>query len=96
MMPRTIFVTMIAIMVFGATCSEMNIGSISSDVERNTAISVPTEITPPAKRLDAAAENPHWGSIPAAPPISGPKRPAFSSMAVVLFSVLCSIYSMAI
>ena len=34
-------------------------GSISSDVDKKIAISVPREITPPEYKDEAAAENPH-------------------------------------
>ena len=73
MRPRIAFVARIRSIVAGCTPSEIKIGSISSEVDRKTAIRVPTEITPPANRLEAAAEKPHCGRIPTAAPISGPK-----------------------
>ena len=51
-------------MFAGATDELMKIGIISSEVERNTAISVPAVITPPEYRLAAPAENPHCGMSP--------------------------------
>ena len=44
----TTFVPSIFIMVFTGTSSDMSIGSISSDVEKNTANMVPRDITLPA------------------------------------------------
>ena len=46
------------------TCAESKIGSISSEVERNTARSVPIVMAPAAYRLEAAPEKPHWGIKP--------------------------------
>ena len=59
----------------GLTADEMKIGTISSDVERNTARRVPVLMTPPEYRLAAAAENPHCGMMPTAEPMTGPELP---------------------
>ena len=56
--------------------SEIMIGNISSDVDKNTAISVPGVNIPPANSPAAAAENPHCGMIPISPPSRGPAFPA--------------------
>lgn len=56
--------------------SEIIIGNISSDVDKNTAISVPGVNIPPANSPAAAAENPHCGMIPISPPSKGPAFPA--------------------
>ena len=71
------FINSIVIIVPTGTASDINIGSISSDVERNIAINVPIVTILPAYRLDAAAENPHCGTIPKSPPKTGPNLPAF-------------------
>ena len=77
--------------VLRSTCSPSIIGSISSLVERNTATTVPIVITRPAKRFAAMALNPHCGSAPRRPPISGPTFcPRLSSF---LELILCSINS---
>ncbi|MBR6839760.1 MAG: hypothetical protein IKM82_04140, partial [Oscillospiraceae bacterium] len=55
---------------------ESRIGSISSEVERNTAISVPLVISPSVNRLAVAAENPHCGITPSALPMACPHFPA--------------------
>ena len=47
--------TSIFTIVTAGTALEIMIGSISSEVDRYTAISVPTVITRPEKRLDAAS-----------------------------------------
>ena len=77
----------------GFTASDIRIGSISSEVDRNTAISVPMVITLPAYILDAVTENPHWGKIPRTDPHSGPTLPAFFKAALDLSPSLSSIYS---
>ena len=46
-------------MVLTGAASEIIIGSISSEVARKIAISVPREIVLPAYRFEAAAEKPH-------------------------------------
>ena len=56
---------------FGGMMASM--GSISSEVERNTASSVPRDTTRPAYRLDAAAEKPHSGTTPSTAPKMGSK-----------------------
>lgn len=38
-------------------------------------------------------ENPHCGKAPKSPPINGPTLPDFFIVSLVLFVVLCSIYS---
>ena len=50
-------------------------GMASSEVARNTASRVPREISPAAYRLEALAENPHWGIQPKAAPTRGPAFP---------------------
>ena len=77
-------------MVGTATCSEMKMGSISSEVERKTESNVPIEMRPPAYRLDAAAEKPHWGTTPTRAPITGPKGPLFARSEADLSSVFRS------
>ena len=69
------------------------IGNISSEVDRYTAIKVPTVITRPAKRLDAAAENPHCGITPRSPPHTGPNFPAVRILFRAAAPVLCSSHS---
>ena len=59
-------------MVAGATDELTKIGIISSEVERNTANSVPAVITPPEYRLAAPAENPHCGRSPIPAPSTCP------------------------
>ena len=75
-MPMMIFAPMIVKMTSGGTCSAMKMGSISSDVERNTANSVPNVMTRPAHSVAAAAEKPHWGTTPTTAPMNGPAAPA--------------------
>ena len=60
-----------AIVVIG-TDFDRKIGSISSEVERNTATSVPAVIIPPAYRLAAAAEKPQREKRPAFLPCQNP------------------------
>ena len=74
----------------GGTLRESRIGSISSEVERNTAISVPLVISPSVNRLAVAAENPHCGITPSALPMAGPHFPARWISAMVLSSARCS------
>ena len=45
----------------------MNIGIISSDVDKYTAINVPIDINLDEYKLVAEAENPHCGKIPNKP-----------------------------
>ena len=73
--------------------SEISIGSISSDVDKNIAISVPSVIILPAYKLEATAEKPHCGTTPKIPPHKGPSLPDFLTISFVFPSVLCSIYS---
>ena len=58
-MPTTTFSAMSEPMVESGACPARNTGIISSDVERITAMSVPTLTTPPAKSVAAMAEKPH-------------------------------------
>ncbi len=75
-MPMTILAPMILRMTSNGTCSARKMGSISSDVERNTANSVPSVMTRPAHSVAAAAENPHCGTAPTTAPTTGPAAPA--------------------
>ena len=75
------------------TEEEIRIGSISSDVDRYTAISVPMVIILPEYRLEAAAENPHWGMIPNNAPQMGPDFFAAPILALPASPALCSISS---
>ena len=59
MIPITAFISNIFIMIGAGTCSDIKSGIISSEVERYIAISVPSVMTLPAYRFEAAAENPH-------------------------------------
>ena len=79
--------------MIGETASDMNIGSISSDVDKYTAISVPNVITRPAYKFVADTENPHCGNAPNILPIIGPHFPDFFIAFFVLCPILCSIYS---
>ena len=81
-------------MILPFTASDKKIGSISSEVDKNTATSVPIVMIPPEYRFEAATENPHCGKIPATPPAIGPSLPAFRIHALVFVLVLCSRYSM--
>lgn len=58
--------------VASGTWDDSKIGSISSEVDRNTARSVPMVMVPAAYKLEAAPENPHWGTKPNAAPRAGP------------------------
>ena len=51
---------------------ESIMGSISSEVAKKTASMVPTVIEPVEKRVAAAPEIPHWGTMPRIPPRAGP------------------------
>ena len=82
------------IIVRTGTASDINIGNISSDVDKNTATRAPAVIIPPEYRLDAAAEKPHCGTTPIKPPTRGPSLPALSIADCVLVSLLCSNHSM--
>ena len=73
--------------------SDIRIGSISSDVDRTIATSVPTVITLPVKRFAAAAEKPHCGIAPTSAPGIGPSTPARFIMLAVFSDALCSINS---
>ena len=56
------------------TCSASNSGSISSEVERNTATNVPKVTTRPAYSVAAIAEKPHCGTMPSNEPTTGPRH----------------------
>ena len=79
--------------VAAGTALEIMIGNISSEVERYTAIRVPTVSTRPEKRLEAAAENPHCGITPRSPPHTGPNFPAVRILLRATEPVLCSSHS---
>ena len=79
----------------GATDELIKIGIISSEVERNTAISVPAVITPPEYRLAAPAENPHCGMSPMPAPSTWLNLLIRESMATDWSSVLSSSHSIA-
>ena len=92
-MPTTIFAPRILRMTSSGTCSAMKMGSISSDVDRNTANSVPSVMTRPAQSVAATAENPHCGTTPTTAPTMGPAAPARCTAACALPPVLCSSHS---
>ena len=91
--PTTNLIASILKIKLAGAASEINIGSISSEVDKNTAINVPIVIILPAYKLAAAAEKPHCGNIPIIPPHKGPNLPDFFTISFVLFPVLCSKYS---
>ena len=91
--PRAALVPRIFRMVPRFTASEIKMGSISSEVDRKTAIRVPAVIRPPEYRLEAAAENPHWGTAPRAAPARGPKRPVRRTARAERSPARCSRYS---
>ena len=91
--PITNFIPNIFAITPISTPSDINIGNISSDVDRYTAINVPSVITLAAYRFVAETENPHCGTIPKIPPTNGPIFPDFFIVSFVLSFVLCSIYS---
>ena len=66
------FVPNIFRIMIGETDSEINIGSISSDVDKYTDISVPSVITLAAYKFVADTENPHCGNMPNMLPNNGP------------------------
>ena len=66
-------------------------GSISSDVERKTAMSVPLVTRPLTYRLAVAAEKPHCGITPRTDPRTGPSRPARWTISTVFSSAFASI-----
>ena len=53
---------------------ERKMGSISSDVAKNTASMVPTVMEPVENSVAAAPEMPHCGTMPSRPPSAGPAR----------------------
>ena len=75
------------------TPSDINIGNISSEVDKYTAIKVPNVMTLAEYRLVADTENPHCGNTPKTLPINGPNFPDFFIVFFVFSLVLCSIYS---
>ena len=91
--PITAFMARIRPMVPRGAWLEMRMGSISSEVDKKTASSVPSVITLPEKKLAAAAEKPHWGISPSTPPRRGPHFPALRIIPFVLSLVRCSMYS---
>ena len=93
--PITIFIATILTSTSISTCSDKNTGIISSDVDINIAINVPTVITLPAYKLEAAAEKPHCGKAPKRAPIKGPAFPDSLTIFLVLLLVLCSRNSIA-
>ena len=94
-MPIISFTPMIFRMVIGATCSARKMGSISSEVDRNTANSVPSVMTRPAHSVAAAAEKPHCGTMPTSAPTTGPAAPARRTASSALSPALCSSHSIA-
>ena len=70
--------------------SARSIGSISSDVDRNTPTSVPSVITRPAYSVAAIAENPHCGTMPSSAPTTGPAAPARRTAALTRSPAACS------
>ena len=94
-MPIISFTPMIFRMVAGATCSARKMGSISSEVDRNTANSVPSVMTRPAHSVAAAAEKPHCGTMPTSAPTTGPAAPARRTASSALSPALCSSHSIA-
>ena len=88
--PMATFTPMIESMMVGSTCSAMNSGSISSDVDKNTANRVPSVMARLAYSADPAAENPHWGTAPNNAPTNGPAMPAFFTKTAALSPALCS------
>ena len=91
--PSSTFVKSTFAITATGTADERKIASISSEVDRKTASSVPTVMTPPAYRLDAAAEKPHCGRIPVNAPGSGPHLPERASRPADRSSVFRSRYS---
>ena len=73
----------------------MNTGTISSEVERITATSVPIVMTRPEKSVAAMAENPHCGTAPSAAPTAGPAAPARETISSMRFPAECSSASIA-
>ncbi len=71
------FIPNIFKIIIGDTASDINIGNISSDVDKYTAISVPNVITRPAYKFVAETEKPHCGNIPSILPKNGPHFPDF-------------------
>ena len=66
LIPRTLKIISIG------TASDKKIGNISSEVDKYTAIKVPSVITLAAYKLVAETENTHSGKTPKILPIKGP------------------------
>ena len=62
--PKISFIPRISNIKLTGIASEINIGIISSDVDKYTAINVPIDINLDEYKLVAEAENPHCGKIP--------------------------------
>jgi len=65
-------------------------GTASSEVAINTAISVPRVITFEPYRFAAMAENPHCGTSPSTAPGKKPKRPPPASTRSTVSEWRCS------
>ena len=76
-MPITNFIAKIFANIINDIFSDKNIGIISSDVDKYTAISVPKLITLAEYKFVADAEKPHCGITPTIPPNNGPKSTRF-------------------
>ena len=72
------------------TFSPNIIGSISSLVDKNIAISVPLVIIPPVYKFDAIALKPHCGNPPNIPPTIGPVLFMLDNFLCILLLTLCS------
>ena len=75
-MPTSTLAPNMDAMVGSGTASARKMGSISSEVDRNTANKVPKVITRPAYSVADTAEKPHWGTTPRKAPMNGPAAPA--------------------
>ena len=78
-MPSAAFESVMRTMVFHempllSVSEERRMGSISSDVAKNTASMVPTVMEPVENSVAAAPEMPHCGTMPSSPPRAGPAR----------------------
>ena len=71
--------------IIGETDSEIKIGSISSEVDKYTAINVPNVITLAAYKLVADTEKPHCGKIPKTLPKKGPNLSDFFIIFLIYF-----------
>ena len=77
-----------------STFSDINIGSISSLVDKYTENNVPRVIILVIYRLVARAENPHCGITPRIEPSTGPYFFDLVITFLLLSVSLCSIYSL--